>query len=263
MHFFIITPTYNRFSQLQRNIQSVQEQNFHNFTHYIIDDSSNNDTEKWFSESHFTNTVYLKNEKNLWSNFSKNRALEALFSGIIPQESYVLFLDDDDYLSSNALADLEWAIGGNKKYDWYISRRVYPHGIPITQAKKSEWVYRYIDDYLLGNLISGDATHIINTNVLTNARFPFDIKNWEEWIFFLKIAKKSDMYFLDLSSTLSDGYSIDWLTLNSSDRWFRRKMFLYMYHLIGADFPHIKRWKIILGYICYLPWIWHVVSLFR
>ncbi len=263
MHFFIITPTYNRLSQLQRNIQSVQGQDFRNFTHYIIDDSTKNDTEEWFSKSHFINTIYLKNEKNFWSNFSKNRALDTLFSGEIPWDSYLIFLDDDDYLFPNALRDLKLAIESNEKYNWYLSRRVYPNGVSITQVQKGEWVYRYVNDYLLWVLISGDATHIIATKRIQNIRFPLDIKNWEEWIFFLQIAKENDIYFLDLTSTLTDWYAADWLTLNSLDIWFRKKMFVRMYKILGSDFPHIRRWKIILGYIYYIPGIWHVASLFK
>ncbi len=260
MHFFIITPTYNRLSQLQRNIKSVQDQDFDGFTHYIIDDSEVNDTEKWFSGIDLKNIVYIRNHKNLWSNLSKNRALDTLFSCPIPDDSYVIFLDDDDYMPPDALVKLDQAISLNIACSWYISRRVYSNGQSITKVKKWDWTYSYVHDYLLWNIISWDATHIIKSALLENIRFAPDIKNGEEWIFFLQVARKSDIFFLNLPSTWTDGYSVDWLTLRLPDRWFRRKMLTRMYGMVGELFPDVNRWKILLWYIYYLPWIWHICS---
>lgn len=151
MHFHIITPTHNRMNLLQRNIKSVQSQDFSDFTQWIIDDSTNQETEAWMMENMSRNIQYIKNEKNIGSNASKNRALDVICSRQTESQSYVIFLDDDDFLSSDALLHLAENMSDNQK--WYITQRVYENGTPITQVPSGEGIYNYVGDYLLGGRI--------------------------------------------------------------------------------------------------------------
>ena len=151
MHFHIITPTHNRLNLLQRNIKSVQAQDFSDFTQWIIDDSTNQETEVWMMENMSRNIQYIKNEKNIGSNASKNRALDVICSRQTESQSYVIFLDDDDFLSSDALLHLAENMSDNQK--WYITQRVYENGTPITQVPSGKGIYNYVGDYLLGGRI--------------------------------------------------------------------------------------------------------------
>ncbi len=151
MHFHIITPTHNRLNLLQRNIKSVQSQDFSDFTQWIIDDSTNQETEVWMMENMSRNIQYIKNEKNIGSNASKNRALDVICSRQTESQSYVIFLDDDDFLSSDALLHLTENMSDNQK--WYITQRVYENGTPITQVPSGEGIYNYVGDYLIGGRI--------------------------------------------------------------------------------------------------------------
>lgn len=255
MHFFIITPTYNRLSLLQRNIASVQTQSFHDFTHYIIDDSGDTVTADWMEYNPQRQTIFMKNPGNKGSNYSKNQALETIFREHDTRDGYIIFLDDDDFLSDNALKELSEEISREKK-GWYMSLRCYKDGSQITRSVRWEGEYNYVEDYLLGTALHGDATHSISTAILGDARFATDVKNGEEWIFFLQVAQKSRIQFVSLSTTLSDGYLWDGLTSARTDIAFRRKMMLRMYQLVWQYFPEIFRGKILLGVIYYLPGVW-------
>lgn len=259
MHFFIITPTFRRLVLLKRNIASVQSQSFRGFTHYIIDDSGNSATSDWMENNPQKQTTFIKNSGNKWSNYSKNQVLDIILRDYDTSDGYVIFLDDDDFLSENALRELSEEIAREKK-DWYITLRCYKDGSPITKSVRWKGEYEYVRDYLLGTTLRWDATHIISTTLLQDVRFPADIKNGEEWIFFLQIAHKSRIQFVPLSTTLSDGYLWDGLTSAWVDRAFRRKMLWRMYQLVWRYFPEIYRWKILLGIIYYLPGVWYLVS---
>jgi hypothetical protein len=234
-------------------------QSFRDFTHYIIDDSEDAVTSGWIENNTQRQTIFIKNPENMGSNYSKNQALDMIFWTSHHDESYVIFLDDDDFLSENALKCLSEKISQEKK-NWYLTRRCYKNGAQITEAIRWEGEYDYIQDYLLGKSLFWDATHIISSILLTDIRFPSDIKNGEEWIFFLQVARKSKIQFLSLVTTLSDWYLSDGLTLAKIDIAFRKKMLWRMYQLVWSYFPEVFRGKILLGILYYFPLVWHSIS---
>lgn len=65
IHFYIITPTFERKSLLQKNLDSVLSQDYSHFTHIIIDDSRNSETFDFLSLlSKNPHQIFVKNEKN-------------------------------------------------------------------------------------------------------------------------------------------------------------------------------------------------------
>ena len=264
--FYIITPTFERSELLQKNLNSVASQSYPHCLHLVIDDSST--TNSWdFLQSIGENSCqkFFKNDTNQWANFSRNRALDWVIQNTDSDfQNYIIFLDDDDFLAENALAEMAQKIEKNPQM-WIVTERILEDKNVITKAKNGEWEYHYVWDFLLGNNFSGDATHWISTEILGETRFFRDVKNAEEWWFFLELSTKTNFYFMHHASTISGGYLADGLTQQAFsgkiDLSFQRKMMRRMWRMIRTHFSGIFPIKPLLLYIYFLPGI-HQVSQF-
>jgi len=83
--------THNRSSYLKRTIQSVLDQNCNNIEIIIVDDASTDNTKKIAQSFNEDRIIYIKNEKRMGANFSRNIGLKKA------RGTYIAFLDDDDY----------------------------------------------------------------------------------------------------------------------------------------------------------------------
>jgi glycosyltransferase involved in cell wall biosynthesis len=106
--FSIIIPTYHRFSQLEQTIIRLKSQQYKNFEVIIVEDGGDN-KEAILSISKELNLKYLILESKM--NVSIKRNIGASKA----QAEYLIFLDDDDNVTSNWLSDFEDAL--NKKND--------------------------------------------------------------------------------------------------------------------------------------------------
>ncbi len=210
--FAILTPTYNRPNQLCRAIESVQSQTYRDYLHIVINDSPHYDyshTEKKISLDN--KITYLKNTNNVGKNVSLNKALTHLKN--ISFSGYIIFLDDDDWLSPNCLETFEKKIANESNVVWFVSKRSLEHGKDLTQNVTSKKLISYQKDYLLLKKFYGDATHCIHASSALDSRFTQIIKTGEEWIYFCQIEKRSGLFsFIDSVGTLSEGYSLDGIT---------------------------------------------------
>jgi len=230
MKYSIITPTYNRPDLLKRAFDSVINQEIKN--EFASEKNKENEKKiEWemimindsplFDYSSFENYLeeiknknpklknkikYFKNEKNSGNNFSKNFAIE----NISDDSDYLIFLDDDDYFSNDALEKINEEIIKNKnKKDilWLLTNRIKENKESLTKVKNKK-SFSYFLDYLLLKNISGDATHIIKTSIIKNKnlkiKFSEKIKNGEEWFFFIQIP--SSIIYKNINSTISGGY---------------------------------------------------------
>lgn len=100
----VVSPFWNAESYIQRNILSVAQQDYTNYTHVLIDDKSTDnsyaiaeETIKSLPKSVRCNFILLKNNKNLG-------AIQNQLSVILDramEESIVMLLDGDDWLVNN------------------------------------------------------------------------------------------------------------------------------------------------------------------
>ncbi|MCK9344985.1 MAG: glycosyltransferase [Candidatus Pacebacteria bacterium] len=203
MRFTIITPTHKRADKLTRAIESVLGQTYAEWRMIIVNDSPEDISyaplEQDIADRRIT---YLKNEENSGVNFSRNRALDIA----VRDSDWVIFLDDDDYLTPDALATLHDLILAHPKETWFVTNRAYASGKSATKFPKPDTTYSYAWDYLITKKGEGDATHCINAKIVTNVRFSTRIKQAEEWIFFFQIGLKTHMFYSPHNSTLTDGY---------------------------------------------------------
>ena len=196
MKFSIITPTFNRPKLLERCLISILDQTYTNWELIIINDGSIEDynlIKKYLSDIRIR---YFEFDENKGMNYAKNFALDkALETGT----DYITFLNDDDYFSKECLRMAYTVIRENTEYDWFLSGCVEKDGTKITRIRKYGRLY-YVNDYLFGKNICGDATHFINAKCLKNIRFSKTIKQAEEWIFFLQLSKGTEIFAYDFNS---------------------------------------------------------------
>ncbi len=137
MKFSIITCTYNRLEKLKLNIKSIANQNYKNYEHFIIDDGSDDDTEKYIQSLNDKNILYIKLNKNAGQPTAmyNSKVFDKVTGDLI------FILDSDDYLFSNALTQI---INDFKKYSklnpWTIA---YPYSnCNESETKKIKILYK-------------------------------------------------------------------------------------------------------------------------
>jgi glycosyltransferase involved in cell wall biosynthesis len=147
---------------------------------------------------------YYKNEKNRGVNFSRNIGIEKISA----DSKWVLFLDDDDFFAPDTLATFYTLTLTHTHNKWFVTNRALRNGTPLTQFPKPETAYSYLWPYLITKKLKGDATHCIETHLITHNKISFSatVKQGEEWFFFYQIGLHAKMYYHDHNSTISEGY---------------------------------------------------------
>lgn len=203
MKFSIITPTYKRSDKLARAVNSTILQTHNDWEMIIVNDSPDDRSYESFEKTISDPRIhYFKNEQNSGVNFSRNRALDS----VSKNSDWIIFLDDDDYLSPDALSTFLSLIQKHLENNWFITNRALSDGNPTTNFPKSDAEYSYAWDYLILKRGKGDATHCLSTKLIGDIRFSKLIKQAEEWIFFYQLGLKSKIFYYNHNSTITDGY---------------------------------------------------------
>lgn len=205
MKFSIITPTFRRKQLLERAVSSLIAQTYKDWEMIIVNDSPTDIGYLQFASSINDPRIhYHINDHNQGVNYSRNFALERLSA----DSRWVVFLDDDDYLSPDALTNFLKLIQYNSEQKWFVTNRAFKNGTTLTRFPHDETLYSYAWSYLILKRCKGDATHCIETKLITrtHARFSNYVKQGEEWFFFYQIGLHSKMYYHDHNSTISGGY---------------------------------------------------------
>jgi glycosyltransferase involved in cell wall biosynthesis len=201
--FSIITPTYRRRENLERALASVLAQTYPHWEMIIINDSPDDASYKTFTVND-SRVRYYVNERNRGVNFSRNFGLDAVSA----DSTWVVFLDDDDYFAPDTLITLRNLSLANPTKKWLVTNRALKNGTPLTKFPSSDMSYAYMWSYLISKKLKGDATHCIETKLITHnkIRFSSKVKQAEEWFFFYQVGLHSKMFYHDHNSTISDGY---------------------------------------------------------
>lgn len=219
MKFSIITPTYKRKEKLTRAVASLIAQTYKDWEMIIINDSPQDTSYIDFASSiNDARIHYHVNDYNRGKNFSCNFALDKVSA----DSQWIIFLDDDDYFAPDTLAILHNLILLHSEKKWFVTNRALTNGKPLTQFPHDEHVYSYAWNYLILRRLKGDATHCIETKLITHthSRFSRFVKQGEEWFFFFQIGLYTKMYYIDHNSTITDGYDME-SGLNFRKRSFR------------------------------------------
>ncbi len=239
MKYSIITPTFKRPDKLIRCVESVLNQNKNNntkesfdFELIVVNDSPaydysifDNYLDKLKSKDfeNFCKIKYFINERNMGVNYSRNYALDYVSKDVT--SAYIIFLDDDDWLSDNALLKLENKIKETNKLSWYISKRTFENMEDLSDIPEYNKYYDFTWDHLILKKIRQERTNIISSKLIRDKNILYSkyIKQAEELIFFHHLSKYTDMYALDLPTTLTEGFLIDGLSKNKDKKLQRIK----------------------------------------
>jgi glycosyltransferase involved in cell wall biosynthesis len=105
---YVVTVVFNGEATIERTINSVINQTYNNFKYIIIEGKSTDDTLKLISK-YRSSIDYLISEKDSGIYDAMNKALKM----IISEESFVLFLNSDDYLfKNNSLENIASKLNG-------------------------------------------------------------------------------------------------------------------------------------------------------
>lgn len=86
----VIIPTYNRAHLLRRAMQSVLDQSYKDLEIIIVDDASNDMTQKFVSSIGDERVIYFRHESNKGGSAARNTGIQNAHG------QYICFLDDDD-----------------------------------------------------------------------------------------------------------------------------------------------------------------------
>lgn len=177
----IIMPAYNAEKTIKQSIESVLRQSFANFKLYIINDASQDGTEKIVKEYTDPRIFYIKNEYNLGVANSRNKGIE------LCKGNYISFLDSDDiwyehklerqihYLSTGADIVCSYYETFLDSADNIINLRHSPERITYSKMLKSNYI--------------GNLTGIYNADKLGKV-YQRDIGH-EDYVMWLELMKYS------------------------------------------------------------------------
>lgn len=203
IHFIIGVPTFNRAHLIPRIIQSVQEQSHSSWTILFVDDFSVDNTEEVISKISESNSKvqYRKMTKNSGVNAVRNRILEE--AKLLDKQAYLLLIDDDDYLAPNSLALAAEPILAHPEFNWFSLNCIYENGETISKISQYGSL-SYLNDYMFGNKIKGDLTHILKLESLGDEAFTSEFKNGEEWYFWVNLSLKNRMYAVNKTGSIKE-----------------------------------------------------------
>ncbi len=184
----IIMPVYNGEKYLKEAIDSILSQTYKNFILYIINDGSNDQSEKIILSYSDTRIRYLKNEKNLGIVKTLNRGLS------LASTKYVARMDADDICDKRRL---EIQVNELENDDDLVllgthAELIDENGLIIGQMQPPEEDDKIRTSLLFSNVFIHSSIMIRNS-VLKEKKWQYDVSHIavEDYGLWLKIA---DMY---------------------------------------------------------------------
>lgn len=214
----VLTPTYNRAYILDKAYKSLLDQQDKNFEWLIVDDGSSDNTEelvKKFIKEKKINIRYIKKE-----NGGKHTALN---EGIKKSKGeYLIILDSDDTLSSNAISLINkysLKYKNNDKICGFSFLKCFPNNEKIGRKMDDVEIISNHIDYRYNKNMYGDMAEVFRTEILKKYVFPVykNEKFLSEAIVWNKIAFKYDTVYINeplyYADYLDDGLSKNFFKL--------------------------------------------------
>lgn len=238
--FGIAIPTYKRANLLQRALDSVIYQSYESWVVCVVDDCSPDNTPQiMIPYAERPNIHYIRLEKNSGPCTARNQALSYLMKE--KECSHIIFLDDDDYMTPDALKENNKIINDNPEYSWFVSRRIHEDGSYITFFENI--VPTSYIDYLTETNVKGDLVNCIASELIGDIRFT-DYAYGHESHFFIQLSAKATMFLFDYKSMvteyLEDGLSLSAPKKTKSEKKRIRKIEKKLLFDAGYVYEHIE-----------------------
>lgn len=127
IYYSVIIPSYNNADKIERTVKSVLSQTFDNWEIIIVDDGSKDNTEEIIQPLLKNRNIRYFKQLNAGVSAARNKgALKA-------KGEYLIFLDSDDELNSNALKNYKDLINSTIRVGFFSSGLISPEGKRIPQ----------------------------------------------------------------------------------------------------------------------------------
>jgi len=189
----IIIPTYNYAIFLPTAIRSCLDQTYKPIEIIVVDDGSTDNTKEVVKEFS-CNIIYLYQE-NRGVSAARNRGLE------LARGNYLAFLDSDDYLTEDSI---EIKIDIFKKYPdvGIIFSSTYSKTAGEKELRHKPWLpepvisEKFYEDLLLRKIPFQTSGNLMRSAIAKRFRFPTQLSNGEDIVYFAKIFFSTKGYFL-------------------------------------------------------------------
>lgn len=195
----ILTPSYNRGTDLNNLYQSLLSQTVKDFEWLIVDDGSTDDTKRIVKDFIDDNKISIRYIVKI--NGGKHTALNV---GVMNTHSLMTFIvDSDDILTPDAVETIERYIDKYKGFSGlsgFSFLRQYPDGrINGREYEQSETISNLITMRINNNDESSDKAEVYYTDCLK--QFPFPEIDGEKFlgedVVWMKMARKYNMVFIN------------------------------------------------------------------
>ena len=186
----VILPNFNKDKYLDEAIKSVLDQSYKYWKLYIIDDCSNDDSEKILGKYKDNKKIIIKKlYKNKGPSFCRNYGLR------ISSADFVAFIDSDDIWKKNKLSDqMQFMIKNDYKF-------TFSDYTPFLQEDNNKQFLKptnIIKEFNLNKFIKNSSinttTMILSRSLIKNLKFK-KIKKLEDYLFKCQILQKGHKAF--------------------------------------------------------------------
>ncbi len=186
--FSIIMPTYNRAYCIQNAIDSLLAQTYQNFELIIIDDGSDDNTEKIIKENYFSELnqkkiIYKKNSKNKGVSNARNTGLK------LAKNEWIGYLDTDNTMSKEFLKTFKNAIEKN-------SNKIFYAQIQDDNQKIVGKLFNYQDLCNANYIDMGVFVHH-KSLIRKCGKFDTKLKRLVDWDLIIRYTKNNEPYFIE------------------------------------------------------------------
>lgn len=219
MKFAIILATYNRGSLLPRAINSVVSQTYQNWTLYIIDDGSTDDTESMVAPYLVDSRIrYIRLETNKGKLNALNVGLDCIH---MDGADWFTLMDDDDQLIDDCLDFVFAQIRQYSDCGLFIFSVLDLHGTPITRMKVTG-PRDYCWNRMVTKNIVRDAHEFGAVCFLGSQRFHAPARSAMLRIFFGEFSLKAGSVFCDRPTMIKE-YLPDGITMTRRNETRRKR----------------------------------------
>lgn len=183
----VIIPTYNREKTIDSSIKSVLNQTYNNIEVIVVDDNSNDSTEKIIKDINDARVIYIKLRKNHGAGYARNIGIKKS-SG-----KYIAFQDSDDVFEKNKL-EIQYKnlVKNNSDLD-FCKLKVNDDGnvwiFPNDEQDKNLEKSNLATELCNGNLISTQSI-LAKREVLEDICFDVILPRFQDYDLVLRIAQK-------------------------------------------------------------------------
>mgnify|MGYP001279084204 CR=1 FL=1 len=223
--FSVIIPTYNRGKKITKAIKSVIAQTYPNWELIIIDNKSNDQTEKIVKSFNNKKIFFYQIENDGIIAKSRNFGISKSLG------NYLCFLDSDDWWDKDKLRQV--TLAAEKGYLFiYHGHYVYA---PNRLISKRKIISRSYNKPVFKNLIKygptfANSSVVVEKNIFEKVNCFDEDKNyiaWEDWDAWLRVSNITDSFYkIDkiLSTILVDGNNFldSNLAIKNMDSFFKK-----------------------------------------